>query len=118
MTTTATPRSTRAATPSTLPYWLGSIAIAALIGLMQQLDGDSEHLTAVKLANEASAQRLAEVQAKREWLARRDICHRAFDPQTVPTELPDGTYSCMDARGRTASSSTQLAALSTAAATR
>lgn len=104
--------------PGTLPYWLGSIAIVALVAAMQQLDGDSEHLTAVKLANEASAQRLADVQARRDWMARRDVCHRAFGPQTVPTELPDGMFGCMDARGRTASSTTQLAALSTAAATR
>ena len=51
---------TRPTPPSTLPYWAGTAVIVALIGLMQHMDGDSEHTTAVKL--EAEANRLAAVQ--------------------------------------------------------
>lgn len=78
----------------------GAALLAALLLSGPAIDSIDDVTTEMTVATEKSAARMAEIQSRREWQARVSICHRAFGPQTEPTEDQDGNFFCQDARGR------------------
>ena len=97
-------RHTHYPTPTRTPTmwmwpWAAAIALALLVCVaMPTLDeADQQAHTA------AQADTLRHLQAQRRLVQHQvSVCHRAFGPQTVPAEDPDGNLVCVDRKGRAA----------------